>query len=213
MTHCDDYRAAAVALAIDAAAIGIDAEPNEPLPDGLLPSIAVPAELPRLATLIRTRPDVCWDRLTFSAKESLYKVWSPLMRQWLGFEQASVTFDPAAQTFAVALHRVELIVDGERHRELTGRWTVDDGVLATSIVVRRGGVRPRLAMTDRAWLPVDGGAPRVRTSVSTALRRRPDSSAAADEVPAPPRRAPGQVLARRPPPFVAVAWHRSATPP
>ena len=137
MTHCDEYRAAAVALASDAVAIGIDAEPNEPLPEGLLPSVAVPAERTHLAWLARVRPDVCWDRLTFSAKESLYKVWSPLTGQWLGFEQASVTFDLSAQTFAATLHRAELMVDGQPRCTFTGRWTVSDGMLATSIVIAR----------------------------------------------------------------------------
>ncbi|MGH3325491.1 MAG: 4'-phosphopantetheinyl transferase family protein, partial [Streptomyces sp.] len=44
MTHCDGYRAAAVARVSDLMALGIDAEPNLPLPEGVLGSIALPAE-------------------------------------------------------------------------------------------------------------------------------------------------------------------------
>ncbi len=36
MTHCAGYRGAAVARTADLTAIGIDAEPNEPLPAGVL---------------------------------------------------------------------------------------------------------------------------------------------------------------------------------
>ena len=35
-----------------------------------------------------------WDRLIFSAKESVYKAWYPLARRWLGFEEAAVSIDP-----------------------------------------------------------------------------------------------------------------------
>ena len=49
ITHCDGYRAAAVARATDLATVGIDAEPHEPLPDGVLAAIALPAEPPRAA--------------------------------------------------------------------------------------------------------------------------------------------------------------------
>ena len=31
-----------------------------------------------------------WDRLLFSAKESVYKAWFPLARRWLGFEEADI---------------------------------------------------------------------------------------------------------------------------
>lgn len=49
ITHCDGYRACAAALLGDVAAIGIDAEPNCPLPDGVLEDVAVPAERSWLA--------------------------------------------------------------------------------------------------------------------------------------------------------------------
>ena len=48
MTHCRGLRAAAVAFAHDADAIGIDAEPDEPLPDGVIDIVASPAERRRL---------------------------------------------------------------------------------------------------------------------------------------------------------------------
>ena len=40
-----------------------------------------------------------WDRLLFSAKEAIYKAWYPLTGRWLGFEDASLLFDPSSGTF------------------------------------------------------------------------------------------------------------------
>ena len=45
ITHCDGYRGCAVARAAELATIGIDAEPHEPLPDGLLADLARPEEI------------------------------------------------------------------------------------------------------------------------------------------------------------------------
>ncbi|WP_319204824.1 DUF6545 domain-containing protein [Streptomyces sp. ME02-8801-2C] len=77
MTHCDGYRAAAVSRRLDVAALGIDAEPHAPLPPGLLRRIASPSERGHLTALRHTRPALHWDRLFFSAKESVYKAWFP----------------------------------------------------------------------------------------------------------------------------------------
>jgi 4'-phosphopantetheinyl transferase EntD len=93
LTHCDGYRAAAVARADTLASIGIDAEPHAALPDGILPRVSLPAEQAHLRTL---PAGVHWDRLLFSAKESVYKTWFPLARRWLGFEEAAVEFRPGA---------------------------------------------------------------------------------------------------------------------
>ncbi len=53
MTHCAGYAAAAVGSCTRICAIGIDAEPDAPLPDGVLDLVATPTERDRLAA---TRP-------------------------------------------------------------------------------------------------------------------------------------------------------------
>ncbi len=103
ITHCDGYRACAVARARELVALGIDAEPNRPLPDGLLADIARAEELPRLRELARIAPEVHWDRLLFSAKESVYKAWFPLAQRWLGFEDAVLAIDPLRGSFTARL--------------------------------------------------------------------------------------------------------------
>ncbi|CAO5237865.1 4'-phosphopantetheinyl transferase family protein [Frankia sp. AgKG'84/4] len=94
ITHCAGYRAAAVARASELCTIGIDAEPNEANPQGVTQEITVAAERGWLAAHLAARPAVRWDRLLFSAKESVYKAWFPLAQRWLGFEDAELVIDP-----------------------------------------------------------------------------------------------------------------------
>jgi 4'-phosphopantetheinyl transferase EntD len=133
LTHCDGYRAASVARGTDLRGIGIDAEPDLPLPDGVLATIAGGAEREHLADLVRHRPGPAWDRLMFCAKEAVYKVWSPLTGGWLGFHDVDLRLRPDGG------FDVRLLVpdpngtdanstDAPLH-QLTGRWAVADGVL------------------------------------------------------------------------------------
>lgn len=135
MTHCDGYRAAAVAPADRVRTVGLDAEPNGPLPDGVLDAIATPAEIAWLAGTGGDGSGVCWDRLIFSAKESIYKAWFPLTRRWLDFGEAVVTPDPRAGTFSARLLVPGPVVDGVRLAGFSGRWIVADGLVATAITV------------------------------------------------------------------------------
>ena len=84
--------------------------------------------------LARAAPGVSWDRLLFSAKESVYKAWFPLARRWLGFADADVTIDPADGTFEVRL----LVPPPESAglpARLHGRWIARDGLLLTAVTV------------------------------------------------------------------------------
>ncbi|MER5433619.1 4'-phosphopantetheinyl transferase superfamily protein [Streptomyces sp. NPDC002588] len=140
MTHCEGYCAAALVRAADLASLGIDAEPHAPLPDGVLSSVALPAEVERLGRLGGDRPDVHWDRLLFSAKESVYKAWFPLTRKWLDFSEADidVVAGPAGRadgTFRARLLVPGPVVGGHRLGHFDGRWTVRGGLVATAVTV------------------------------------------------------------------------------
>ncbi|MFI7444863.1 4'-phosphopantetheinyl transferase [Nonomuraea indica] len=129
ITHCAGYRAAAVS--VDVLSVGIDAEPCRPLPDGVLEAISLPREREMLARLGDAQP---WDRLLFSAKESVYKAWYPLARRLLGFEDALVDID-AGGTFSA-----RLLVPGPRVgdvelRAFAGRWLAVGGLLVTGVTV------------------------------------------------------------------------------
>jgi 4'-phosphopantetheinyl transferase EntD len=137
MTHCAGYAAAAVGLLPQISAIGIDAEPDAPLPDGVLELVATPAERDRL-TAPRPETDAPnWDRLLFSAKEAVYKAWFPLVGEWLDHQEAEVSFDPRDGTFAALLSRDGLVADGRQVRRLHGRWIRQHGILATAVVLDR----------------------------------------------------------------------------
>ena len=136
LTHCTGYRAAAVAPATLLASLGIDAEPHEALPDGILDRVALPAERVALA---RLPAGVHWDRLLFSAKESVYKTWFPLARRWLGFEEAVLEFSPGPEpergTFTAEVLVAGMAVGGRPVRVLAGRYAVGGGLLATAITL------------------------------------------------------------------------------
>lgn len=92
MTHCDGYRGCVAARTADLASVGLDAEPNDVLPDRVDRVVVLPAERAHVAALAASCRAVCWDRLLFSAKEAVYKAWFPVTGRWLGFEQATVEF-------------------------------------------------------------------------------------------------------------------------
>lgn len=137
MTHCDGYRAAAVASATRAVGLGVDAEPHGPLPDGVLRLVSLPEERERLAELTATRPEVHWDRLLFTIKESVYKVWFPITRTWLDFSGASVEIQPAEQRFTAELQVPGPTVNGAELTHLPGRYLIRDGLVLSAIVLAR----------------------------------------------------------------------------
>jgi 4'-phosphopantetheinyl transferase EntD len=137
ITHCDGYRACAVARDSDIVTIGLDAEPHDRLPGGVLDAVSLPPERARLAELAAAVPGVCWDRMLFCVKESVYKAWFPLTGSWLGFEEACVDFDPVAKSFTAGLLVPGPVVSGRRLTGFTGRWLVREGLIVTAIVIPR----------------------------------------------------------------------------
>jgi 4'-phosphopantetheinyl transferase EntD len=133
ITHCTGYRAAAVARRDDLAALGIDAEPHGPLPEGVEPSVTLESERLRLRTLEAEAPGVHWGRVLFSAKESIYKAWYPVTGRWLGFEEAELTIDPAAGSFTAHL-RAD---GGPLLSTVRGRFLVARGLVVTAVIVAR----------------------------------------------------------------------------
>ncbi|MET9659122.1 4'-phosphopantetheinyl transferase superfamily protein [Streptomyces sp. NPDC006510] len=148
MTHCPGYRAAAVARTAAVTSVGIDAEPNSALPRGIERMVASAEERRTLDRLTLSHPAVAWDRLLFSAKESTYKTWFPLMGRWLDFSDCTITPDPERGTFNSSLHVPGPVVGGRRVDTFTGHWrtAVHQGIeyVATGIVVPAGPHPPRL---------------------------------------------------------------------
>jgi 4'-phosphopantetheinyl transferase EntD len=149
ITHCAGYRACAVALTRDLAAIGIDAEPCLPLADGLLEAMTGEAERASLAGLSTACPATPWDRVLFCAKESVYKAWFPYTGERLGLRGMTIQIS-AAGTFAALLpcavpprasgatpvpdHSAAPFA-GPLPARLTGRWLASRGLIVTAVCI------------------------------------------------------------------------------
>ena len=134
ITHCEGYAAAAVARRGAIVALGIDAEPHDVLPAGVLGMIACDEER---AWIAAADPGTCWDRLLFSAKESVFKAWFPLARRLLDFTDAVVDIDPRNGGFAARLLVAAPDVDRRPLPRLEGRFAIRDGVVLTAVVLSR----------------------------------------------------------------------------
>ena len=142
ITHTNGYRAAIVAHGLAVRSLGIDAEPHEPLPDGVLDLTSIAEERDVLAS----RPEgLHWDRLLFCAKETTYKAWFPLTRRWLGFEDAHITFEQSGELDGGGAHGTfssRILIDpaaadgGPPLLELPGRWLIARGFITTTIALR-----------------------------------------------------------------------------
>jgi 4'-phosphopantetheinyl transferase EntD len=135
ITHCAGYAAAAIGRNADFLAIGIDAEVHRGLPAGVLELVSTQEERIHVATLQPT--NIPWDRLLFSAKESVYKAWLPLTDRSLGFKDVLVTFMPDRQFAARLL--VSADCGARRLACLMGRYDVGHDLVATAVVVPRDG--------------------------------------------------------------------------
>jgi 4'-phosphopantetheinyl transferase EntD len=149
MTHCGGYRAAALARSHDLRTLGIDAEPHQPLPAGVLAVIALDEERDNLSELAAADSATCWDRILFCAKETVYKACFPLTRSWLGFSDAAVTINPrtvnpgtanpAEGTFAARLLVAAPTTTGTTLTRLEGRWLAGDELVITTIALCAAG--------------------------------------------------------------------------
>jgi 4'-phosphopantetheinyl transferase EntD len=140
LTHCAGYRAAAVAHSRDLRALGIDAEPHQPLPAGVLKIIALKQEQAGLSELAAADDATCWDRILFCAKETVYKAWFPLTRCWLGFDDAAVTInpgttDPAQGSFSADILVAAPTVTRGNPTHFDGRWLHTDELVIATVAV------------------------------------------------------------------------------
>ncbi|OLO64327.1 hypothetical protein BKH21_13500 [Actinomyces oris] len=135
ITHCQDYCAAAVAMSCDIAAIGIDAEQNEPLSDDILAIIASEDERMHVCSSQKCRPDVALDRLLFCIKECAYKAWFSLTKTPLSFYEIFASIDGCGQ-FKIALPNY--LVEGEEV-SYGGTWRKEGGVVMAELAIVSGG--------------------------------------------------------------------------
>ena len=138
LTHCQGVCAAAVTSDPAIVGLGIDLEEVSLSPFDLLDVAVMPSERAALAGLRGSAPAGLWERVIFSAKESVYKTWYPIEHRWLGFEEVRIEITQEAHlrgSFAVTLltEPRDGVRWGERAR---GRWSADGRFVATALVLR-----------------------------------------------------------------------------
>ncbi|OBJ54991.1 4'-phosphopantetheinyl transferase [Mycobacterium sp. 1423905.2] len=136
LTHCTGYRGAVVGRDTAVRSLGIDAEPHDVLPNGVLEAISLPAERGEIP--LKMPPGLHWDRILFCAKEATYKAWFPMTQRWLGFEDAHITFEADSSTTGRFVSRILIdpsALTGPPLTTLSGRWSVQRDLVLTAIVL------------------------------------------------------------------------------
>ncbi|NIL42046.1 4'-phosphopantetheinyl transferase superfamily protein [Salinispora arenicola] len=134
ITHTHGYCAAAAANADEVRSVGLDAEQHKRLSPGVLRMICLPEEE---ALLRRLPAGTFWPTVVFSAKETIYKVWHPIVGTWLDFHDAVVTLDPQAGRFTarIAPARVDAAPVDDPPAVVSGWFSVDGGLVRTAAVL------------------------------------------------------------------------------
>ncbi len=131
ITHCTDYCGSVVGRDAHFRSIGVDAERHERLPEGVLDMVADREEREWIER--HSDMDVWWDRVLFSAKESVYKAWHSVTGVWLGFHDAVVTMDPAIAAFRVRIRHP--FGNASALTTMEGRNLATDRFIITLIVI------------------------------------------------------------------------------
>jgi 4'-phosphopantetheinyl transferase EntD len=123
IAHSAELCVAAVANAHRYAGLGVDVERLQPLPAYVADLVVTDHE--------RGVLQVGDEIVVFSAKETVFKVWWPLMRTWLGFEDVAVLLDHGAGTFTAQTR-----ADAGSAR-LKGRFKLAEGMVFTALALPR----------------------------------------------------------------------------
>ena len=136
ITHCKGHCAAAVAqydphAADSIASLGLDAEPAQPLSEDVVGMVCCAGEQEWIE---RNRQDgLPWDRLVFSAKESVFKCLFPIARRYFDFRDIELSFDGERR---FQIHAPSL---PEAPKHVRGGCAFREGfILTTAIWLARG---------------------------------------------------------------------------
>lgn len=132
ITHADGIALAVVARTSAHAALGLDAEPDEALPEDAAGEILLPEERDRCAAA----PDPGRAaRLVFAAKEAAYKAQHPLSGRLLDFAALAVDWGPGDRLDARFRTAAPPFAPGDR---LIGRFALGAGLVLAGFAISRG---------------------------------------------------------------------------
>ena len=112
----------------DAVSVGIDIERQRRLKVDAVRRVATKEEYSRYSVV----PDFDWT-LLFSAKESVFKAFSPLARRYIGFQEVELLLDVTTQSFSVRY--LGNTIDKGLFEKSEGHWTSLAGHLITLVMV------------------------------------------------------------------------------
>lgn len=135
MTHTTGFRAAVAAPKHSIRSMGLDAEPAEPLPEGVLPLVARTGELAQLDRLTKQGIN-CADRILFCAKEATYKAWFPMTQRWLDFDQAEIDLRDDGTLISYLLVRPTPVPF------IAGHWTISGNFVIVTTQVPQHPAQP-----------------------------------------------------------------------
>jgi len=133
ITHDDERALAVVCRAGEVRGLGVDLERVRPMRPGLARRLCGEAEL-RLAARVLEEPLPA----IFSAKESVYKAWYPLVGGPLGFLDVEIGFDPGGDGFRIAFRDPVRAAEALSFGSWRGRMASGDGRICTSVAVVAG---------------------------------------------------------------------------
>ncbi|MGC4745642.1 4'-phosphopantetheinyl transferase family protein [Micromonospora sp. DT201] len=134
ITHTTGYCAAAAARNTDIRSVGMDAEQHREVSPGVRRAVLLPEEE---ASCARLPSGTCWPIVVFSAKETVYKVWYPIVGSRLDFHHARLDLDPDSGTFTALIEpsRVDAAEVDDPPASMSGRFVVAGGLVRTAAVL------------------------------------------------------------------------------
>jgi 4'-phosphopantetheinyl transferase EntD len=127
ITHTGGFCAAVTARAESYRSVGIDAEPDEPLPTEVVGMVCTEAEL-RHGQALEPHHRCIADRLIFSAKEAVYKLQYPLAEAFVDFDQVAIELKSG-----VFLATLQVPIRGfSAGHAFAGRWGRGGGILVAA---------------------------------------------------------------------------------
>jgi 4'-phosphopantetheinyl transferase EntD len=137
ITHCAGYCAAAAAPSQAVAALGIDAEPDGPLPPRVIARVVSERELAAIDHDLVAREGVALGKLLFSAKEAVFKAWFPLTGRPLGFRDVELAIDLESGRLEARLLVAPAVLEDSEVSTLGGRWCIREGIVCVAVALAR----------------------------------------------------------------------------